>query len=144
MYGIANMENKPAQDQTEGMIERQLLPLLPSPGKPDPNSDDPEMPEPLAFSTDDPGSEPDALVTGLVVDVAGAVDPGLYPTVELKDEIAHHTHHCNTNKSSMLLECKNNNLHLDGEAMDDAKTQVPEPANRRCKRNMSEHHTENP
>lgn len=97
MYGTASMEKKPAQDQPEGMTERQLLPLLPSPGKPDPKSDDPEIPELLAFSTDDPGSEPDALVTGLVVDVVGAVDPGLYPAVELI-----------------------------GEDMDDAKTQVPE------------------
>lgn len=91
------MENKPAQDQPEGKIERQLLPLLPSPWKPGPKSDDPEMPEPLAFSTDDPGSEPDAPVTGLVDGVVGAVDPGLYPDVELV-----------------------------GEDMDDAKTQVPE------------------
>lgn len=91
------MENKPAQDQPEGKIERQLLPLLPSPWKPGPKSDDPEMPEPLAFSTDAPGSEPDAPVTGLVDGVVGAVDPGLYPAVELV-----------------------------GEDMDDAKTQVPE------------------
>jgi len=91
------MENKPAQDQPEGKIEHQLLPLLLSPWKPGPKSDDPEMPEPLGFSTDDPGSEPDALLTGLVVDVVGAVDPGLYPAVELV-----------------------------GEDMDDAKTQVPE------------------
>ena len=104
------MDNKPAQDQPEGKIERQLLPLLPSPEKPGPKSDDPEMPEPLAFSTDDPGSEPDAVVTGLVDDVVGTVDPGLYPAVELKDEIVHHTHHCNKNNSFMLLECKINNF----------------------------------
>jgi hypothetical protein len=101
------MENKHAQDQPEGKIERQLLLLLPSPGKPGPKSDDPEMPEPLAFSTDDPGSEPDAPVTGLVDGVVGAVDPGLYPAVELKHEIVHHKHHCNRNKISLLLECKN-------------------------------------
>ena len=51
--------------------------MLASPGKSDPKSDDPEMPEPLEFSTDDPGSEPDELVTGLVDDVVGAVDPAV-------------------------------------------------------------------
>lgn len=53
------------------------MPVLASPGKSDPKSDDPEMPEPLEFSTDDPGSEPDELVTGLVDDVVGAVDPAV-------------------------------------------------------------------
>lgn len=91
------MENKPAQHQPKGKIDRQLLPLLASPGKSDPKSDEPEMPEPLAFSTEDPGSEPDAPVTGLVDDVVGDTDPGLYPAVELV-----------------------------GEDMDDAKTQDPE------------------
>lgn len=76
-YGNASVENKPAQDQPEGKIECQPLPVLASPGKSDPKSDDPEMPEPLEFSTDDPGSESDELVTGLVDDVVGAVDPAV-------------------------------------------------------------------
>lgn len=96
MYAVASKEKKAVQDQQEGEIERQPLPVLAAPGMSDPKSDDPEEPEPLAFSTDDPESEPD-VVTGLVDGVVGVVDAGLYPAVE-----------------------------LDGEDMDDAKTQLPE------------------
>ncbi|TVU27174.1 hypothetical protein EJB05_29761, partial [Eragrostis curvula] len=60
--------------------------LLAAPEMSDPNTA-PEMPDPLAFSTGDPESESDALVTGLLDDGVDGVleaDAGLYPTVELQ------------------------------------------------------------
>jgi hypothetical protein len=83
----ASIQTRAAHGQRRGKIDHPDHLLAAAPEMSDPNSNGSEKPGPLEFSTGDPKSESDALVTGLLDDSADGVllgvDAGLYPTVEL-------------------------------------------------------------
>lgn len=72
------IQSRAAHNQWGGLIDLQASPVSAAPGMSGPNSDGSEKPDPLAFSTGDPESEPDDDGNGV------AVAAGLYPTVELQ------------------------------------------------------------
>lgn len=78
LHTKCRIQSRAAHNQWGGLIDLQASPVSAAPGMSGPNSDGSEKPDPLAFSTGDPESEPDDDGNGV------AVAAGLYPTVELQ------------------------------------------------------------
>jgi hypothetical protein len=113
----ASIQTTAAHGQRGGNIDHPDR-LLMAPEMSRPNSDDSEKPDPFAFSTGDPESESDALVTGVLDDDVGVllvVDVGLNPTEELQRRNISFTYTC---KSGLLSQCSYSIFHLDDD--DDA------------------------
>jgi hypothetical protein len=68
----ASIQTTAAHGQQGGNIDHPDR-LLMAPEMSGPNSDGSEKPDPLAFSTGDPESESDALVTGVLDDNVGSI-----------------------------------------------------------------------